>query len=100
MAERKWAMTKIGPGDWLCLSNDKRTVWRFHKHVDGTAHGLECDYYERTFWRAVYMPVEVFEADVERWVDPSSAWAAEWREAGWYLPTRSAAIERMERADA
>lgn len=98
MDERKWAMQKIGPGDWLCWSNDRTQVWRFHQHVDGSAHGLiDCPYEERTFWRAIWMPAETFLADPERWLDGADRWSPPWREDDWYLPTRQAAIDAMLR---
>lgn len=40
---RKWAMTRVRRGDYICLSNDQHTVWRFHQHIDGRALGLKCD---------------------------------------------------------
>lgn len=100
LPERKWAMTKVGPQDWLCWSNDRSEVWRFHTHVDGAAHGLiDCPYEERTFWRAIHMPFDRFYEDPERWLD-ADRWGPPWIEDDWHLPTRQAAIDRMLRAGA
>jgi hypothetical protein len=42
MADRKYAMSKgTGPGDWLLLSNDGKTLWRIRKYEDGPSLGLE-----------------------------------------------------------
>lgn len=42
MAERKYAMSKgAGPGDWLQMSNDGKTLWRIRKYTDGPSLGLE-----------------------------------------------------------
>lgn len=39
--ERKYAMTRLGAGDYLLPSNDARTVWRISRYEDGPSHGLE-----------------------------------------------------------
>jgi hypothetical protein len=92
---RRWAMHKLAPGDWLCWSNDRAQVWRFHQHVDGSALGLiDCGYVERTFWRAIYMPADYFTADPERWL-AADRWEPPWAEADWHLPTRQAAVDLM-----
>lgn len=91
---RKYRMMRLKAGDYICPSNDELTLWRFHQHIDGRVFGLECDYEERTFWRAIWMPM-----DVAREMGPaladSNPWEKPWHEADWYLPTRHAAIERM-----
>lgn len=112
VSPREWAMQRMGPGDWLCWSNDRTTVWRFHHHVDGAAHGL-CDhegrpvaYTERTYWRAVYMGADDFRAEVLRaaesddYPDVMGPWGPLWTEAAQYLPTRQAAIDTMLTAGA
>lgn len=103
---RRFAMHKIIAGDWICWSNDRTQVWRFHQHVDGAAHGLlladgsgPVPYEERTYWRALWMPAERFEADPSGALD-ADRWASPWIEADWYLPTRQAAVELMLRAGA
>lgn len=101
LPERVYALRKIGPGDWVTLSNDGREVWRFHQHVDGAIHGL-CDgltgepvpYEERTYWRAVHAPADrVRISDLDHLLD--DLWSPPWIEDDWYLPTRRAAVERM-----
>lgn len=96
LAARVWALRKITAGDWLCWSNDRTKVWRFHQHVDGAHHGLvDCPYQERTFWRALSMPAAEFEADPE-WALEADVWEAKpWRTEAEYLPTRQAAIDTM-----
>jgi hypothetical protein len=102
LPERQYALSKIATGDWLCWSNDRTQVWRFHQHIDGANLGLCNDdgtpvsYAERTYWRAVYVPADVFERLVE--VGLPDPWDRPWIESDWYLPTRQAAIDRMLRA--
>lgn len=92
---RKWAMTRVAAGDYICLSNDQQTVWRFHQHIDGRSLGLICNYDERTFWRACYMTIEKAKAlgpklyESDRWDERV------WIESDWHLPSRKAAVERM-----
>lgn len=90
---RAYALTKLQPGDWLCLSNDGRRVWRFHTFEDGKVHGLDVDYECRTFWRAVWVDRATF----EEWGydDIPSPWNRPWVEGDTYLPTRTAAINLM-----
>lgn len=38
--QRKYALTKVGKGDWLLPSNDGRTIWRIAQYEDGPSHGL------------------------------------------------------------
>lgn len=103
LPERRYALHRVGAGDYTCVSNDQRTLWRFHTYVDGHVHGL-CDadgkpvaYAERTFWRAVHVDRELAAA-CGSWSDGlADPWLPPWVESDWYLPTRQAAINRMLR---
>lgn len=40
-AERKYALTKIAPGDYLLPSNDAQALWRIARYTDGPSNGLD-----------------------------------------------------------
>ncbi len=88
-AARRWRMIRVEAGDYLCPSNDRAKLWRFHTYVDGRVFGLDVGFEERTFWRAVWMLMPVDLAELP------GPWAPAWVESDWYLPTRAAAIGRM-----
>lgn len=48
--QRKYALTRIGPGDYLLPSNDGQTIWRIAKYEDGPSHGVEGMDRDRDFW--------------------------------------------------
>ena len=89
---RKYAMTKAGPGDWLCPNNEGTLLWRFTRYYeDGTAiSGSWPD--ERPifgwFWMASFIPMRDewtgFRLNDEEWTE----WAI-------MLPTRDTAIAEM-----
>lgn len=58
--QRKYALTKIAPGDWLLPGNDGKTVYRLATYEDGPSHGIEGMDRDRTFW------------GVWVWADPTS----------------------------
>lgn len=58
--ERKFVLTKVGPGDYLLPSNDGKTLWRLSTYEDGPSHGLDWPR-DRTFWQ------------VKRWDRPITA---------------------------
>lgn len=47
--ERKYALTKVGPGDYLLPSNDHCIVWRIARYEDGPASGLDLPR-NQSFW--------------------------------------------------
>lgn len=49
MPDRKYAMTKIGKGDYLLPSNDGKTIWRIRRYTDGPSGGLDWDA-DRDLW--------------------------------------------------
>lgn len=51
MSERRFALTKAAPGDYLLPGNDERTLWRIAKYVDGESFGLDTTG-DREFWGA------------------------------------------------
>jgi hypothetical protein len=57
--ERKYALTKIAPGDYLLPSNDARTIWRIAKYTEGPSSGLKDWARDRDVW------------GVWRWTEPS-----------------------------
>jgi hypothetical protein len=50
LPQRKYALTKIAPGDYLFPSNDAKTVWRIARYEDGPSHGVDSMDRDRTFW--------------------------------------------------
>lgn len=73
MTERKYAMTKIAPGDWLLPSNDAETIWRIAVYQDGPSSGLDCFDRDRDFWGCWYWrdeldsSVPIDATDWDRW---------------------------------
>ena len=75
--ERKYALIKIGPGDYLLPGNDAATLWRIAKYEDGPSHGIDAMPRDRDFWgawrfrhplaRAIRMDYAVDEWDEENW---------------------------------
>jgi hypothetical protein len=47
---RKYALSKVKPGDYLLPSNDGQTVYRIAKYEDGPSHGLVAFDKDREFW--------------------------------------------------
>lgn len=47
--KRKYALTKVAPGDYLLPSNDAQTVWRIRRYTDGPSAGLDLPR-DREFW--------------------------------------------------
>lgn len=48
--QRKYALTKLAPGDWLLPSNDRKTLWRIATYIDGPSTGLDDMPRDKTFW--------------------------------------------------
>lgn len=94
MEGRKYRMTRVGDGDYLCLSNDGQWVWRFNRYEDGSYFGLVCDFERRTFWHALSVPKTWFDSRLD---DEDLLHREEW----WYhhtmsgCKTRKAAIDYM-----
>lgn len=40
VAERKYVLTKLGAGDYLLPSNDRKTIWRIHRYTEGPTSGI------------------------------------------------------------
>jgi hypothetical protein len=51
MSERKFALTKVAPGDYLLPGNDERSLWRIAQYQDGESFGLDMTG-DRTYWGA------------------------------------------------
>jgi hypothetical protein len=41
MSERKYALVKVGAGDYILPSDDAATLWRIRIYEDGPSHGLD-----------------------------------------------------------
>lgn len=86
MTERKYAMTKLAPGDWLLPDNDGKRLWRIARYEDGPSHGLEDWPKDREVW------------GIWRWLEPRHGtidpddWA-EWEMWEGSCQTRQDAIE-------
>lgn len=48
--ERRYALIKIGAGDYLLPSNDGKTLWRIRRYLDGPSWGLDQLRNDRWFW--------------------------------------------------
>lgn len=83
--QRMWAMSKIGPGDWFLLSNDKRTAWRFTQYEDGPTLGLMDWLRDRKVWHVRCQPADQLaeHGDIEHG----------WRDSAGPLFTRQACID-------
>lgn len=91
---RRWALSKLGPGDYLLPSNDSRTLWRLTAYEDGADFGAVVPYARRRFWmaRSVPFPPYLVQAEVDE---------QPWVEQALRLPSRAAAIDyAMSREDA
>jgi hypothetical protein len=93
MTTRRYALTKVRSGDYLCLSNDGTRLWRFTLYQDGSDFGLDVDYKRRTLWRVQFADMaeitEVQSRDGDI-LDPMY-----WADEQVHLPTRQAAINVM-----
>lgn len=49
-AERKYALTKVKPGDYLLPSNDAKMIWRIARYTDGPTTGLMDWSRDREVW--------------------------------------------------
>lgn len=50
MSERKYALMKLAPGDWLLPSNDHKTLWRIATYTDGPSTGMDHMPRDKEFW--------------------------------------------------
>lgn len=97
--ERKYALTKLQAGDWLCPSNDRRYIWRFFQYPDGSKYGLcdhdgkSVDFEKKYFWEAARVTIEKYGEMLDNGVDPEDY--AYWDTVQTGLPSRGAAIEVM-----
>ena len=105
--ERKWAMNRLGKGDYLLASNDLAVLWRIHSYEDGAYYGIvDCPFESRTFWRACWLPMDEAKRLIsigelpDPWDSTITGSRFVWHEADWNLPTRSAAIECAMKHDA
>lgn len=87
---RKYALTKIEAGVYLCPSNDADHLYRFRKYEDGRHHGLDVDYDLRPFWAIDRAPLDGI--DDGGYVDLEEIPFVEI--ASW-LPTRRAALDHV-----
>jgi hypothetical protein len=88
--ERKYALTKIGEGDWLLPSNNAEIIWRIHRpRLTGQTHA----------WQLHTIPVLSFQRILDRnWEDPRE-WAHWDYDSGGYR-TRREAIDAAMGAEA
>lgn len=99
MPERQWQMVRLGPGDWLLPSNDRKTLWRIQKYPerDGTlTRGNTGQVVNGDFWRLLqctYAVDEVSFAVVDEFYDA-------WTEVACMQPTRQACIDYAMQLDA
>ena len=48
--ERKYALTKLKPGDYLLPSNDGKTIWRIARYTEGPSTGIDSWPRDREVW--------------------------------------------------
>lgn len=63
---RKYALTKLEAGDYVCPSNDGEMLWRFCRYQDGRVCGLDVDYELRTFWSTMRAPMAAAQRSLDR----------------------------------
>jgi hypothetical protein len=64
--ERKYAMVRLGAGDYLLPSNDAQTMWRISKYwEDGSLESHDGKVIKGEFWQASSLTTEQFNQQVE-----------------------------------
>lgn len=92
VAERAWQMRRLGTGDYLLLSNDRRILWRFRKYEerDGTLTTFDGKVIDGDFWALLRYHRDPFDLEPEEIDRP---WNEElWVRVSSMLTTRQAAI--------
>jgi hypothetical protein len=79
--ERRFPLVKIRAGDWLLLSNDRRTLWRIYRFDDDGQNWWATARFDGTPAQAVDVAEELEHA-WDRWVTTE-----------YYLETRQEAID-------
>jgi hypothetical protein len=100
MADRRYALTRVAAGMYLCPSNDRTRLWRFYRYYeDGSlaSYDQAGNMIGRPivghFWEAESCPIS--EGDVID-LDPDFLADLPWRTEGSLYPTRAAAVRFME----
>jgi hypothetical protein len=88
-------MRRVDSGDYVCWSNDRTRLWRFHRYEDGRIHGLEVTYESRTFWRACWVTAD----EAGTFTGLPNPWDPPWHGVSEMLPSRQAAIDVMLAAE-
>lgn len=80
MTDRKYALGRLSEGDYVCLSNDGKWLWRFTRYWDGTdyglvaQHGKEIFFASRPFWRAHAIPADSPILDTDEVLESEEWW--------------------------
>lgn len=90
MAGNRYAMTKLGPGEYVVPSNDAHTLWMVSSYEDGKAHGLDRGPDLVTLWVTRSTPFPQDSA-----LSTSEIRALPWREVETSHRTRKAALESI-----
>jgi hypothetical protein len=98
--ERRFALTRLGSGDYLLPSNDERGLYRIQAYdEDGSLSAPGGGAIRGRFWLIYVHAGEVDRDDLGRItggpVDPDDPY--EWIALEYGFPTRKAAIEHLER---
>lgn len=90
---RVWQLQKVDAGDWLLLSNDKVTLWRFRlvEERDGTVERGDGSTVHGDFWTVLrfrHEPARLMPDDFDHPWDPDV-----WEVVAEMLPRRQDAID-------
>jgi hypothetical protein len=99
--ERKWVLTKVGPGDYLLPSNDAQTLWRLRSYEDGPSHGLDVNWSrDRTFWELWRWKGRIDEHEEIAESLDEGRWSDRWEHVESSLASRREAIDAALRLGA
>lgn len=95
MPERKWRMTRLGPGDYLLPSNDEADMYRIWKYDDGRACGLMDGPKWITRWAVSVLPMTRLRQEIadKMLCTPENMWNLDWQEIAANFHTRREAID-------
>jgi len=85
MTKRKYQMTRLNTGDYMCPSNDGLRLWRFTKQQGGDWYAMSCDMPTPEQWERFVAQVGTV-GDIDDLLD--------WQEESYHYATRAEIVER------